>query len=223
MVRPAVLLLHAFPLDARMWDGTRQALERAGFSVEAPELPLSGPPPEGALIPVGVSMGGYAAFDLWRGARDRIRALVLVDTRAGADSPEAREGRNELIELARSDGAAGVWERNGPKLFAPGAAAEAVERARRMALAQSPDRFVRTIETVRDRPDSQPLLAEIDVPVLVVHGEDDALIPMSEAEELAAKLPDARLVRLPGVGHLPPLERPDVFERELLAFLAAVT
>ncbi|MDQ3859328.1 MAG: alpha/beta hydrolase, partial [Actinomycetota bacterium] len=99
MSRPRVLLLHAFPLDCRMWTDTKRALEGAGWPVSAPDLPGPDAEPslgawadrvlastDGRLVPVGASMGGYLAFELWRRARERIAALVLVATRAGADT-----------------------------------------------------------------------------------------------------------------------------------------
>jgi 3-oxoadipate enol-lactonase len=233
--RPTVLLLHAFPLDSRMWDGTRTRLDAAGWDAVAPDLPwdesargfaawadqvldLVG----GDVIPVGISMGGYLSFALWRRAHERIRALVLVDTRASPDTPEAKAARDELVRLVRARGAEAVWERNAPKLFGSSAALDTVAQARRMALAQRPESLVVTLETLRDRDDARPLLVAIDVPVLVVVGEQDQLTPPSDSEALAAALPNARLVRIPGAGHLSPLEQPDVFQRELLAFLETV-
>lgn len=222
-----ILLLHAFPLDARMWDRTRRALEEAGYDVAAPDLP--GPEPEvgfeawarrvladveGELVPVGISMGGYLAFELWRQASERIRALVLADTRAAPDSPEQRDARDETIRVLREDGFELFWESLAPKLFAgadPG--------ARKLAAEQPLAGLVAALETLRDRPDSRPTLATIDVPVLVVVGEEDRLTPPADAEAMVEALPDARLVRLAGAGHLTPLERPEEFNEALLRLL----
>lgn len=236
MSRPTVLLLHAFPLDSRMWEGTRSRLEAEGWDAVAPDLPwdegergfatwadrvleLLG----GDLIPVGISMGGYLAFALWRRAHERIRALVLVDTRATPDSPEAKTGRDELIQVVLDRGPEGLWERNSPKLFGVTASHETVSQARRIALEQRPASLITTLETIRDRDDARPLLAAIDVPALVVVGDEDKLTPPSDSEALAEALPNARLVRIPDSGHLPPLEQPDTFERELVDFLATLT
>ena len=231
-LRPTVVLLHAFPLDHRMWDGRRETLEAQGFPVVAPDFPGDALQSslgawaedvlglvEGPIVPVGVSMGGYLAFELWRRAPDRIAALVLADTRAGAETPESRAGRDETIALVRERGADGLWERVRERLFAPGAAADAVERARRIALEQPPAALVAAVEAIRDREDSRETLATITVPVLVVVGEEDALTPPAEAEAIARAVPHARLVRIPGSGHLSPLERPREFDGALLAFL----
>jgi pimeloyl-ACP methyl ester carboxylesterase len=223
-----VLLLHAFPLDAQMWREQRAALERAGYAVAAPDLP--GPVRqaglaawarhvlslvEGPFVPVGCSMGGYLAFELWRQASGRIPALVLADTRAAPDTPEQRAARDETIRVLREEGFDAFWAGLAPKLFAgddPG--------ARPLAAAQRVEDLIAAVEALRDRPDSRPTLATVDVPVLVLVGEADALTPPSDAEAMAAELPDARLVRIAGAGHLTPLERPAEFDDALLAFLA---
>jgi len=231
-MRPTVVLLHAFPLDSRMWAGHREALEAAGYAVVAPDLP--GEPEatfaawaqrvlrlvEGDFIPVGASMGGYLIFELWRQAPDRIRALVLADTRAAPEAPEARTAREETIRLAGDEGVAAVWALMQGRLLAPGAAPEVVGRAREIALGQPVSGIVATLEAIRDRADSRPTLPTIDVPALVVVGEEDVLTPPTAAEEMAAAIPGARLVVIPGCGHLPPLEKPGDFRAALLAFLA---
>jgi 3-oxoadipate enol-lactonase len=231
--RPRILLLHAFPLDCRMWAETKRSLEEAGWPAVAPDLP--GPEAEptlgdwaehvlrsvdGPLVPVGVSMGGYLAFELWRRARDRIVALALVATRAGPDADEARRARDENIQLVRDVGVAALWERLAPNLFAPDTPADVVARARELALEQGATRLASALAAMRDREDATPLLPRIDVPVLVVAGDEDRIIPVAEAERMASALPDARVVRIPGAGHLPPLERPDDLNAALLAFLA---
>ena len=235
MSRPRVVLLHGFPLDCRMWQGQRAALESAGYGVLAPDLP--GPDAQATigswaerilatteepLVPVGVSMGGYVAFELWRRASERIRALVLADTRATADPPEARERRDAHIRLLEGNGVAALWDELRPSLFAAGASDEVVARARMIALEQGPTRLAAALAAMRDREDSTPLLPDIDVPTLVVVGEEDALIGRRDAEALADAIPNARLVAIPGSGHLPPLERPDELNGALLSFLEEV-
>jgi pimeloyl-ACP methyl ester carboxylesterase len=233
---PTVLLLHAFPLDARMWDGQRAALEAAGNRVVAPDLP--GPAPElgfdawarrvlalvdGDFVPVGCSMGGYLAFELWRQARERIAALALVDTRATPDTPEQREARNDAIRLLGEAGREVFWDDLAPRLFAAGAEPAVVARAREIALEQPVTGLVAAQETIRDRPDSRPTLATVDVPVLVLVGEEDGMTPPADAEAMAAAVDGARLVRVAGAGHLSPLERPDDVAEALVGFLGEVS
>lgn len=230
-----VLLLHAFPLDSRMWERTREALEAAGYEVSAPDLPGREDEAtlaawaerllrehEDDLLPVGVSMGGYLAFELWRQAPERIPALVLADTRATPDTAQGKQARAETIRVLREDGFDPFWEALAPKLFAPGADPELVARARAIAAEQPVTGLVAALAALRDRPDSSPTLATIDVPTLVVVGEEDALTPPSDADELEEGIRRARLVRIPGAGHLAVLERPGEFERALLGFLAQV-
>lgn len=232
---PTVLLLHAFPLDSRMWAGVRPALESAGYGVIAPELP--GPDLElgfadwarrvlgltdGDLVPVGSSMGGYLAFELWRQAQERISALVLVGTRATPDSSEQRLARDDAIRLLGEAGRQAFWDELEPKLFGPGADPDVVARARELALQQPITALVTAQETIRDRDDSRPTLATIGVPVLVLVGDEDRMTPPADSEAMVAALPDARFSRIPGAGHLAPLERPGEVAERIVGFLDEV-
>ena len=227
-----VLLLHAFPLDARMWEAQRRALEGAGHDVVAPELP--GPDADigfdvwakrvlgevgGDFVAVGISMGGYLAFELWRQAAGRIPALVLADTRATPDTPEGKEGRDDAIRILGEAGFDPFWEGLAPKLFAPSADAAVVSRARALADEQEITALTSALLTLRDRVDSRPTLETIDVPTLVIVGEEDSLTPPQDAAELEEGIERARLVRIPNVGHLTPLEAPEEFSSALLSFL----
>lgn len=230
MAAPTILLLHAFPLGPRMWDAQQKALEEAGYEVAAPAFP--GEPPEvgfeswarrtlglvpDRILPVGCSMGGYLAFELWRQAPERIAALALLDTRATPDTPEQRQTRDDNIRLLDEDGFDAFWERTAPSLFVgadPGAYAIAAE--------QPIAGLVAALETLRDRPDSRETLPTIDVPVLVVVGEEDRPTPPEDAEAMVAALPDARFLRIAGAGHLTPLERPRKVTNALLEFVKEV-
>jgi pimeloyl-ACP methyl ester carboxylesterase len=235
VARPTVLLLHAFPVDSRMWDGVRPALEDTGFDTAAPDLPgadLELGFPAWArrllevatddLVPVGSSMGGYLAFELWRRAPERITAMALVGTRATADSPEQREAREDSIRLLGEAGREPFWEELAPRLFAAGADPAVVAKAHQAALEQPITALVTAQETIRDRVDSRPTLPTIDVPVLVLVGDEDRLTPPSDSEAMVAALPSARLSRIAGAGHLAALERPDEVARLLIDFLAEV-
>jgi pimeloyl-ACP methyl ester carboxylesterase len=232
VARPTVLLLHAFPLDSRMWDGVRPQIEASGYAVVAPDLP--GPDLElgfaawtprvlgladGDLVPVGSSMGGYLAFELWRQASERIAALALVGSRATADSPEQREARDDSIRVLGEAGREPFWEELAPRLFAPDVDPAVTARAHELVLEQPVTGLVTAQETIRDRIDSRPTLATIDVPALVLVGEEDGVTPPAEAEAMAAALPHARLARIPGAGHLVPLERPEAVAADLVEFL----
>jgi pimeloyl-ACP methyl ester carboxylesterase len=228
-----VLLLHAFPLDARMWDAQVSALEQAGYESLAPNLPGREPDNDlanwagrvlqllpGDFIPVGCSMGGYLIFELWRQASARIPAAVFIDTRAGADTPEVREGRGETIRILGEDGFDAFWKLQEPKLFGPEAPPDVVGRARAIAAEQPITNLVATLQALASRPDSSETASSLDVPALVIVGEEDVLTPPSEAEQLAELLPIAQLVRIPGAGHLTPLEQPARVNEELMVFLS---
>ena len=215
-----------------MWQWQRRELAALGRRVVAPDLPGAGGGRsfrawaertlalvDGPVVPVGISMGGYLAFELWRRASERIAALVLADTRAGQETPEGRKGRDETIRLVREGGATALWASLEERLFAPAAPAPAVDLARRIALEQPVSGLVAALEAIRDREDSRPALRSIAVPTLVVVGEEDMLTPPSEAEAIVHALPGARLVRVARSGHLPPLERPDEFNAALTSFL----
>jgi pimeloyl-ACP methyl ester carboxylesterase len=234
-VTAPLLLLHGFPLDGRMWDDQVGSLEQAGYETLAPNLP--GREPDNDLgrwaerllqllprdfIPIGCSMGGYLIFELWRQASSRIPAAVFVDTRAGADTPEARQGREDTIRLLGEDGFDPFWEAQAPKLFGPSAAPAVLERARQIAAEQPITNLVATLQALATRPDSGETAISMAVPALVIVGEEDALTPLAEAEELVTLLPAGKLVRIPGAGHLTPLETPDQIKEELLVFLASL-
>jgi pimeloyl-ACP methyl ester carboxylesterase len=230
-----LVLLHAFPLDARMWDAHVSALEQAGFETLAPNLPGREPANDlavwaervlellpGDFIPIGCSMGGYLIFELWRQASARIPAAAFIDTRAGADTAEARKGRENTIRLLKEKGFDPFWEAQAPKLFGPNAAPEVVERARAIAAEQPIPNLVATLQALAARPDSAQTAASMDVPAVVVVGEEDTLTPPGEAAELVGLLPQGKLAPIPGAGHLTPLEAPDQLKEELLLFLAAI-
>jgi len=230
-----VLLLHAFPFDGRMWDAVAERLRAAGHEVAAPDLPPDGggatlagwadrllAAEEEPFVAVGSSLGGYLALELWRRAPERIVGLALVGSRAADDSPEVKESRDGTIAFLREHGVEELWPGLAPRLLAPGAPPEVVERAHEIALAQEPERLIAALAAMRDRADARPLLPGITVPVLVVRGELDAVVPLEEAKAVAAAVPDGELVRLDGTGHLPPLEWPEELARRLLRFLEDV-
>jgi pimeloyl-ACP methyl ester carboxylesterase len=214
-----------------MWEAQGEAL--AGREVVTPDLARLGASMsdwargvleliDGAFVAVGASMGGYCALEIARQAPERLRGLALVGARADADSPERREGRAATIELIRSRGQEALWEEMREKLFSPGAEEAALERARSLALEQSPDDLVRAVAAIRDRPESSGLVRALELPILVAVGDHDPYFPPAEAQTLAADLRNGRLHVFRGCGHLPSLERPDEFNRVLTEFLADI-
>ena len=226
--RTTVVLLHAFPLDERMWELQRDAL--ADYEVAAPRLYGRGSSIEGwaeallgeledELVVVGASMGGYAALAMARRAPERVRALVLAGARPDADSEERRAARADTIRLIEREGAAGLWETMRPRLFADGAPEDVVERARAIALEQDPAELVAAVEAIRDRADSTETARSLGDRLLLVVGEHDPFFGIAEALALGS----GRVEAADGAGHLPNLERPEEFNATLLEFLARWT
>jgi pimeloyl-ACP methyl ester carboxylesterase len=173
----------------------------------------------------GLSMGGYVAFASWRLDRLRWRALVLADTRAGADSEQARTGREKLLQTLDARGTQGVADEMLPKLLGNTTRArrpQLVDHVTRLIGRQTNEGVRGAIVRLRDRPDSTPLLAEIGIPVLVMVGEEDEVTPPGEADSMKAQLEDAHVVRIPESGHLSCLEHPTAFNAALTAFLTRI-
>jgi pimeloyl-ACP methyl ester carboxylesterase len=226
-----VLLLHAFPLDGRMWAHQLHALH--DHDVVTPTLyGLGGSMDEwadavlkqvdGAVVVVGASMGGYCALAIARRAPERLRGLVLGGARAGADTPERRAGRAETVRLIRERGVEALWDDMRPKLLPEDASTEAVESAWGLAVLQQPDQLVVGVEAIRDRPDSTNVVRGLRVPLLVVAGTEDPFLTVDEASEIAATAPNGRAVVLDGAGHLPSLERPEEYNSLIRGFLAGL-
>ncbi len=240
-----VVLLHAYPLSNSMWAQQRSALagkfrlitpDLRGFGGSAlgegdhsmelfaddvhallTELKL------GRVVLAGLSMGGYVAFAFYRKYRSAVRALILADTRAPADSAEGRQGRLETAALAEREGAAPVVDRLLPKLLGDTTLvekSEVVAQVREMMLAASPVSMARAMRAMAARPDSLELLSRIQCPTLVLVGEEDKLSLPGEAQKMADSIPQARFQTIPGAGHLSNLEQPTRFNMLLEDFLS---
>lgn len=170
----------------------------------------------------GLSMGGYAAFEVMRQAPQRVTRLALLDTSAKPATPETNAPREQMIALAEKGAFDNVTTLIWQKLVAPSRLADEPLRllVRAMAEAVGPDGFVRQQRAIMARPDSRPGLAAIAVPTLVLVGEEDLITPPAEAREIAQGIgSQARLVTIPGCGHLSTLEHPEAVTAELLTWL----
>jgi pimeloyl-ACP methyl ester carboxylesterase len=243
-----LVLLHAFPLDRAMWRPQVEAL-RTDYRVLTPDLrgfggtsPFTGTPAleqmaddvaalldaAGVREPVvlgGLSMGGYVTLAFVRKYPERLRGLILADTRADADSAEARSNRDRLVVFARSNPARAVAGQLLPKLLSEATRErrpEVVAEVERLAAAQSAAGLVGALQAMRDRPDSTDLLRRVTVPTLVVVGAADALTPPALAQAMVQALPDARLATIEWAGHLANLEQPEAFNAAVRAFLDAL-
>jgi pimeloyl-ACP methyl ester carboxylesterase len=179
------------------------------------------PPPIGVA---GFSMGGYVTFALLKRRPEGIGAVALIDTRAGADDEATRGRRDEAIETVRTKGLEAIADSMLEKLLSPSSLArrDLVDRLRRIILRQQAASLESDLRAMRDRPDSRAFLAEISVPTLLIVGENDVLTPPSESQGMATAIPNARLVTIPGAGHLTPMESPAAVARALGDFFETV-
>ncbi len=241
---PSVVLLHAFPANHNLW---RPVAERLATTYKVVLIDLRGHGNSGAgegpatmekhaadvaricdeagigrAIFAGVSIGGYVLFEFWRRYRERVRALVLSDTRAGADSEEARQARLK---------SAGEVEREGPDSFIDGllprllgestrrSRPDLAEAARAMAGKMSVAGIAAVLRGMAARPDSTPTLAAINVPTLLLFGDEDTVTPVREGELLRQHIRDSRLVVVPRAGHFAVFEQQDAAHDVLRKFL----
>jgi pimeloyl-ACP methyl ester carboxylesterase len=235
----ALVLLHAFPLSGAMWEHERRSLRDVADPIIAPSLPGFG----GTAVPrgdasmdayadsivaamdaakieraavAGMSMGGYVAFAMWRRHRHRIEGLFLADTRADADSEEARDRRLRLAALVREHGIEALlktppqWLTKGSPHWDP-----LLKKIR----GQAPEAVAQGSIAMAHRPDSRPDLPTIDVPTAVVVGEHDEITPLAMAQAMSDEIPGATLSIIPAAGHLANIEAPAAFGTAMRAWL----
>lgn len=237
-----IVLVHAFPVGVRLLEPQIEAFP--GWRVIAPALPgfdgsdlLDDTSIDRHALHVlalldalgidravfgGVSLGGHLTFAVLRQAAARVSGVVLADTRSAADSPEALAGRRQLLQTAEQSGASAVADQMVPKLLGQTTQQrrpEVVARVRQMIESQTAKGIADAIRVLMSRPDSTPLLGGIRVPALVVVGEEDALTPPAEMEQMAAAIPRATFARIAGSGHLANLENAQAFNVAVSEFL----
>jgi len=240
---PCLVLLHAFPLDGRLWRAQVGELS-ASHRLVIPDLRGFGrsrdlgPPSSIAQMAddvasllaslgvararvLGLSMGGYVALALLQKYPTIVEQLVLCDTRADADSPEARQGRaRQLALLHGGAGVAGLFEQLLPRLVGPATGDAVRESLRQVAMDQSIKSVSGAVVALRDRPDQSATLEGCQAPVLVVNGAADAISTPDDGRALAALAPRGTFLEIPGAGHLSCIENPDIFNREVARWLA---
>ncbi|OLC10261.1 MAG: hypothetical protein AUH41_03220 [Gemmatimonadetes bacterium 13_1_40CM_66_11] len=246
MIDLPVLFIHGFPFDSSMWRHQIAAL--SNWERVVPDLwgaglaniPASAGPYLIAdqatslvrtlddlhvdeVVVCGQSMGGYVAFELLRAFPTRVRAAILCSTKATADTPEAKRGRDTMAAKAEREGPGAIAAELVPKLLArvtlerqPAVVREVTTMIERQPVYG----MVVTLRALRDRPDSTALLGQIRIPVLVVAGDDDQIAPAAGMEEMARAIRGAQFRVIPGSGHLSPLEQPQAVNAALNSFLA---
>lgn len=234
-----IVLLHPFPFARDVWAGLGDALA-AGRRVIAVdgrgfgESPLRGSyaladlaDDLAALLDeravdratvLGMSMGGYTALAFAARHPERLAALILADTRAAADSPEARAGRAKAIETIQRDGSEVYLDGSLARLFSPKVPPAIIAQARAQAETRAAS-LIAGIEALRDRPDRSGELDAIRCPTLVVCGDGDQVTPPAEMQLLARAIPNATFQLITGTGHIAHVEAPGPFERVVVDFL----
>jgi len=245
---PPVLLVHAFPLNHSMWDAQAAALA-SRWRVIVPDLrgfgqsqvsegtvtmeqfadDLAGLLDElGVGEPIvfcGLSMGGYIGWEFYRKYSSRVRAMILCDTRAVADTPEIRAARQDMIERVLREGPEPIAQAVIPKLLAGSTVASRREVAagvHRMIVSNDPQGIAAALRGMRQRPDATDLLPQIRCPSLLLVGKFDAISTLEEMRSIAGKIPGAKLVTIAGAGHLTPLEQPAPTTAAIENFLAGL-
>lgn len=243
-----VLFVHGFPFDRTVWRHQLATLSRVRrIAPNFRGVGDSGAPP-GAdgysltryaddLVAVldavgvrqavlcGLSMGGYVVFELLRRHPERVKALILADTKPEPDSAEAKRGREELTQVAQGEGQDAVIERLLPRLLAAATQAtqpEVAGQVREMAHRWSVPGLVGALRTLRDRPDSTDTLRGVRVPTLVLVGSEDQIAPPDTARAMAQLIPGAHCHVVPAAGHIAPLEQPLATSRVVADFLSAL-
>ncbi len=243
---PPLVLVHAFPLDRRMWEA--QAELSAVCRLLTPDVPGLGEsplPPGGWTVDSfadtlaewltalgtdkavvgGLSMGGYVALAFARRHPARVHGLLLADTRAEADSDEAKANRAKAIELVNTKGPTALVEQMLPKMLSDATRQHNTRveaRVRELAGSQTADGVAAALAALRDRPDSLSALSAFRFPVLVIVGGQDAITPPAAAEAMAERLADVTSETLYGAGHMTNLEATAPFNLAVHRWLTAI-
>lgn len=242
-----VVLIHGFPFDQKMWEPQAEVLRKEYYTVTY-DIRGHGKSDTGdgqytvelfvddliALLDhlkipravlVGLSMGGYIALRAVERHPDRVRALVLCDTRSEADNNDGKIRRATQANLIKSDGLGGFVEPFIQGVFHKGTYSdhpELVEMIRATIERTSPRTIAGTLIALAGRTDTTASLYSIKVPTLILVGKNDTLTPVSASSAMKEKIPGAKLHIIPRAGHLSNLENPGEFNEQLLSFLGTL-
>lgn len=242
-----VVFLHAFPFNRTMWEPQLKGLSdrfrvitvdlRGHGESDAPlwrySMDQFADDVKGLLdhlsirqaILVGLSMGGYIIFAFWRRYPERVKALVLADTRATPDTEEGRAKRIAMAQALYKDGPSAVADLMMPMLLSPASQSgrpDLVQRVRGIITSTQISGILGDLMALHDRPDSAPLLKDIRCPTLIIVGEQDTGTPPSDARLIAEGIKGAQMEIIPGAGHISNMEQPETFNRTIRSFLEGI-
>ena len=240
-----IVFVHGFPLDHSMWADQIDAF-RSSYCVISPDLRGFGSSDGGdeivrmkdfasdlqALLEVldvrapvhlcGLSMGGYIAFQFAKYFGERLKSLILCDTKAAADSAEAKQTRYDTAERVLKDGSDFLAEAMPQKLFSPKtfqSFPNIVRSTQNVIRRTDPRSIAAASRGMAERPDMTSELSHLSVPTLVIVGEDDAITPVNQMDDMASRIPSAKFVKVANAGHMAPLENPEVVNQAISKFL----
>jgi 3-oxoadipate enol-lactonase len=243
-----LLLIHGYPLNRHLWQSQLSGLVDTA-RVIAPDLRGHGDSGMGnadhsmtqlaqdcfdfvAALGIqqpfavcGLSMGGYIAMAMLRLHPERLAAAIFTATRSAADSSEVKDSRQKSIQLVQEQGAAPIISTMLPRLLSPQTTEnrhDIVNQAHEVMASIKAITVIKDLEGLMTRPDSTPDLASLTKPVLIVHGADDQIVPLAEAQALQQTISGAQLVILPAAGHLLNLEQPALFNNAVQTFLKSI-
>ena len=242
-----IVLIHGYPFNRSLWNEQVEALSST-CRVIAPDLRGFGESDAAATATMnemahdvaklldrlgivratiaGLSMGGYVALALYKQLPSRVKALILADTRAQADTEEAKQTREQQAKKALEEGMAGIADSMLPKLLTPETVSkrpEVVKRVRDMMLKTKPEGAAAALRGMAERDDQTDLLAKITVPSLILVGAEDAITPVADSEKMHQAIAGSRLVVLENAGHVSNIERTEQFNEALLGFTKELT
>ncbi len=244
-----VVLIHGFPMDHTIWAHQVQSLA-PHYRIITPDLRgfgHSSVTPEkvtveqwaddlAAMLDVlkitepivlgGLSMGGYVAFRFFEAYRSRLAGLILCDTKAVADTPQAAAGRLEMAQRIQREGTQFLADTMLPRLLAPAtldSKPEVVDRLRQIILAGDPVGYAATLRGLAERPNFTPLLPQINCPTLLIVGRQDAISTVAEMNAMSRAIKGSQIVEIDNAGHVTPLEAPGEVGRAVEEFLKETT
>jgi 3-oxoadipate enol-lactonase len=244
---PPVILLHPFPVHHEFWLPVAESLSTR-YRLVLPDLRGHGASGIGegpatmqkhvadlarvmdnakvdrAPI-IGVSIGGYAIFEFWRKFRGRVAAIGLCNTKAPADAPEARSGRLQAARDVLEHGTEPFFESMISKLFGKSTREnrpDLVDGALRMMRKMSPEDIAQVQRGMAERPDSMETLKTIDIPTLIITGDEDIMTGANEADLMRQRIPGSQMRVIPKAGHYSPWEQPQEAAQLLRSFLDGI-